>query len=113
MGLSLIHILKSFGNAAGDAGKGVAVAAQRDRIAKCILKTDAFQKSNDGFRHSFLTGLHMMIGRPNFIAGTVQVITEGLLHILFDFRLAVAGTGQKNCCRRGLRAFDALSLIHI
>lgn len=86
---------KGFGNAAGDAGKGVAVAAQRDRIAKCILKTDAFQKSNDCFRHSFLTGLHMMIGRPNFIAGTVQVITEGLLHILFDFRLAVAGTGQK------------------
>ena len=62
----LRHPVKSFGNAAGDAGKGVAVAAQRDRIAKCILKTDAFQKSNDCFRHSFLTGLHMMIGRPNF-----------------------------------------------
>ena len=82
-----------------------------DRIAKCILKTDAFQKSDDGFRHSFLTGLHMMIGRPNFIAGTVQVITEGLLHILFDFRLAVAGTGQKNHCRRSLRAFDALRVV--
>ena len=53
----------------------------------------------------------MMIGRPNFIAGTVQVITEGLLHILFDFRLAVAGTGQKNRCRRGLRAFDALRVV--
>ena len=52
-----------------------------------------------------------MIGRPNFIAGTVQVITEGLLHILFDFRLAVAGTGQKNHCRRGLRAFDALRVV--
>ena len=32
----LRHPVKSFGNAAGDAGKGVAVAAQRDRIAKCI-----------------------------------------------------------------------------
>ena len=32
----LRHPVKSFGNAACDAGKGVAVAAQRDRIAKCI-----------------------------------------------------------------------------
>ena len=32
----LRHPVKSFGNAAGDAGKGVAVAAQRDRIAKYI-----------------------------------------------------------------------------
>jgi hypothetical protein len=32
----LRHPIKGFGNAAGDAGKGVAVAAQRDRIAKCI-----------------------------------------------------------------------------
>ena len=53
----------------------------------------------------------MMIGRPNFIAGTVQIITEGLLHILFDFRLAVAGTGQKNRCRRGLCALDALRVV--
>ena len=30
------HPVKGFGNAAGNAGKGVAVAAQRDRIAKCI-----------------------------------------------------------------------------
>ena len=50
-------------------------------FAKCILKTDAFQKSNDGFRHGLLTGLHMVIARPNFIAGTAQVIAEGLLHI--------------------------------
>ena len=77
----LRHPVKGFGNAAGNAGKGVAVAAQRDRIAKCILKTDAFQKSDDGFRHSFLTGLHMMIGRPNFIAGTAQIVAKGLLHI--------------------------------
>ena len=53
----------------------------------------------------------MAIARANFIAGTVQVITEGLLHILFDFRLAAAGTGQKNRCRRGLRAFDALRVV--
>ena len=33
----LRHPIKGFGDAAGDAGKGVAVAAQRDRIAKCIL----------------------------------------------------------------------------
>ena len=105
------HPVKGFGNAAGNAGKGVAVAAEGDRIAKCILKTDAFQKSNDCFRHSFLTGLHMMIGRPNFIAGAVQVITEGLLHILFDFRLAVAGACQKNGCRRGLCALDALRFV--
>ena len=32
----LRHPVKSFGNAAGDAGKGVAVAAQRNCIAKCI-----------------------------------------------------------------------------
>jgi len=53
----------------------------------------------------------MMIGRPNFIAGTVQIITEGLLHILFDFRLAVAGACQKDRCRRGLRALDALRVV--
>ena len=32
----LRHPVKSFGNAAGDTGKGVAVAAQRNCIAKCI-----------------------------------------------------------------------------
>ena len=32
----LWHPVKGFGNAAGDAGKGVAVAAQRNCIAKCI-----------------------------------------------------------------------------
>ena len=32
----LRHPIKGFGNAAGDAGKGVAIAAQRNCIAKCI-----------------------------------------------------------------------------
>ena len=32
----LRHPIKGFGNAAGNAGKGVAVAAQRNCIAKCI-----------------------------------------------------------------------------
>ena len=77
----LRHPIKSFGNAAGDAGKGVAVAAEGDRIAERILKAGAFQKGDDGFRHGLLTGLHMVIARPNFIAGTAQVIAEGLLHI--------------------------------
>ena len=39
------HPVKGFGNAAGDAGKGVAVAAQRDCIAERIFKAGAFQKA--------------------------------------------------------------------
>ena len=41
----LWHPVKGFGNAAGDAGKGVAVAAQRDCIAERIFKAGAFQKA--------------------------------------------------------------------
>ena len=41
----LRHPIKGFGNAAGDAGKGVAVAAQRDCIAERIFKAGAFQKA--------------------------------------------------------------------
>ena len=41
----LRHPVKGFGNAAGDAGKGVAVTAQRDCIAERIFKAGAFQKA--------------------------------------------------------------------
>ena len=41
------HPIKGFGNAAGNAGKGVAVTAEGNSIAQGILKAGAFQKGDD------------------------------------------------------------------
>ena len=41
------HPVKGFSDAAGNAGKGVAVTAEGDRIAERILKAGAFQKGDD------------------------------------------------------------------
>ena len=43
----LRHPVKGFGDAAGNAGKGIAVAAEGDRIAERIFKAGAFQKGDD------------------------------------------------------------------
>ena len=41
------HPIKGFGNSTGNAGKGVAVTAEGDRIAERTLKAGAFQKGDD------------------------------------------------------------------
>ena len=56
----LWHPVKGFGNAAGDAGKGVAVAAKGDRIAERI------------YQYSEVTSVYLMSGAFDF-----TVIIEG------------------------------------
>ena len=55
--------VEALGDGTGDAGKGIAVAAQRDGGANDIFKAFPFQKGGDGFRDGFLTAFHMAVGR--------------------------------------------------
>ena len=73
---SLRDAVESLGHGTGDAGKGIAVAAQRDGGADNIFKTVSFQKRSDGFRDSFLTAFHMAVCRTDFITAAAQIVME-------------------------------------
>ena len=95
------HTVESFGNAARDAGEGVAIAAKGHRVAQRILIAGAFQKGRDGFRHSLLAGLHMAVTGADLIAGAAQVVAEVPFGIVLDLLFAAAGARQKDGrCRR-------------
>ena len=51
--------VEALGHGTGDAGKGIAVAAQGHGGANDIFKAVAFQKRRDGLRDGFLTAFHM------------------------------------------------------
>ena len=55
------------GNAAGDGGQGVAVAAQGDGVADGVLKAPAFQEGDDGLGDGLLAGLVELVARPNLV----------------------------------------------
>ena len=59
----------SFRNTAGNAGLGIAVPPQGDRVADGILIIDRFQKRQQRLRNRALTGdIKIMVG-ANFIQG--------------------------------------------
>ena len=80
--------VEAFGDGTGDAGKGIAVAAQGNGGANNIFKTLSLQKRGDGFRDGFLTALHMAIGGADFVAGATQIVVKPLLDVVLDFCLA-------------------------
>ena len=103
--------VKCLGNAAGDAGQCVAVAAEGNRRPDHILKAVPFKKRGYRLRHRLLTAFHMAIRRPYFIAGAGKVISELPDDIAPDLFLAAAGAGKeyRACCR--LCALDALRVV--
>lgn len=76
------------GDAAGDGGQGVAVAAQGDSVANGVLKVAALQKGDDGLGYSLLAGLVELVARPDLVQGPGQVIAVLLLDVLPDALLA-------------------------
>lgn len=87
--------VETLGHGTGDAGKGIAVAAQRDGGADHIFKAAPFQKGGNGFRDGFLTAFHMVVGGADFVAGTAQIVMEIGFDVGLDFRFRAAGAGQK------------------
>ena len=87
----LFHFLrnpvKCFRHAARDAGQRVTVAAQRNRGPDHIFKVRSFQESGDRFRHRFLAAFHMMILRPDLVAGPGKIVSEFPDDILPDLLL--------------------------
>ena len=73
--------VEPLGDGAGDAGKGIAVAAQRNGGADHIFKTLSLQKRGDGFRDGFLTAFHVAVGRTDFVTGAAQVVMEIFLDV--------------------------------
>ena len=80
-----------FGDAAGDAGQGVAVAAERDGYADGGLEIRAVEEGDDGLRHRALTTLLKRVPGTDLLAGAVQVVAAMRFHILLDLRFGLAG----------------------
>lgn len=64
------HSVKRFCDTSGDAGQSVTVSSKGYRCANHILKVVSFHECCDCFRDSLLAGFHVMVGRPDLIAGS-------------------------------------------
>ena len=100
-----------FGEAAGDAGEGVAVAAERDGEADGTLEIRAVEEGDDGFRHRALTTLLKRVPGTDLLARAAQVVAEMRFHILLDLRFGLAGSAQEDGGGHGLRPLDALRVV--
>ena len=77
--------VEALGDGTGDAGKGIAIAAQGRGGANHVLKAVALQKGGDGFRDGFLTAFHMTVARADLVTGAAQIVMEIGLDAGFDF----------------------------
>lgn len=80
--------ISRLGNAAGDGGQGIAVAAQGDGIADRVLKIPAFQECDDGLGHRLLAGHVETIARTDRIQGPGQVVAVFPFDVGLDVLLA-------------------------
>lgn len=73
------HAVKGLRDAPGDAGQGIAIAAEGNGSTDDIFEIRPLQKGSDRFRHRLLAALIVIIARPDLVTGAGEVITE-LLH---------------------------------
>jgi len=102
--------VEGLGNAAGDGGKGVAVAAEGDGIADGILKGDGFEKGGHGLRHGGLAGFVEAVVGADLIEGEIDGVIVPL-DVCADLFAAVAGARQIDGGGGRLGAFDALGVV--
>jgi len=100
-----------FGNAAGNSGKGVAVAAERDGEADSIFKIAAFEEGNDSLRHGVLTGFVEVVMRADGVAGSVQVVAVFVADAAFDKGFVFAISRQEDGGGGRLCAFDTFGVV--
>ena len=105
------HTVKSFRDGTCNAGQCIAVTAKGNGGADHIFKGFAFQKGGDGLGDGFLTGLYMIVGWTNFVAGAAKIIMEIFFDICLDFLLGVAGSGKENSGGGGFRTLNALGVV--
>ena len=71
-----------FGDAAGNSGDGIAVAANRDGVADGVFKARRGEEGDERLRHGALAGRAELIGRPDLVEREVQRVVAVLRELI-------------------------------
>ena len=100
----LVNSVERFRHRAGYGRQSVAVAAERDRRSRHVLKVVSFKKCRERLRNSSLTTFVEKIRRADFVACSAQIVAEFFFHIFFDFFLRLSVSQKPNRRRDAFRA---------
>ena len=99
------------GDAARDAGQGVAVAAERDGVPDGVFVRDRIEEGDDGLGDRSLAGDVELVGGADLVDVAVEVVAEEVFDAVADRVLGGACAREEDGDRDGLGALDALRVI--
>ena len=104
-------LVVGFCHAAGDAGQGVRVAAQRHGFADGVFEVFRVKKTNERLWDSSLaTGFPVVDGMPKLVC-LVEVVTVSIFYILSDFFFGLSVPGHPDSGCSSLGALDSLRMV--
>jgi len=99
------------GDAAGDAGDRVTVAADGDGVSDGVFVVCGFEEGYDGLRHGALAGHVEAVARPDLGQRGGEVILKGGFDVIPYFIFIFARPGKKDGDGCSLRAFDTFRVV--
>ena len=103
--------VEGFGDAACDAGEGVAVAAQGDGFADGIDVVLGVQEADDGLGHGTLAAAFPLVDGVPIVVRLVEVVEVFLFDVVADLLLALPCPGQVYGRSRGLGALYPIGMV--
>ena len=101
----------SLGDSTSDAGKSIAVTAERHSYSHGTLEVGRIQERSDCRRHRTLTAVLPSVGLADLISMCAEVVFEPLLDIVLDLLLALSCPGKEDCRCCRLCTLDSLRMI--